>query len=583
MGAVWHDGGRPSGTTVGPSGTAVACGSQEQRSRDEINSWASRSARHVHGANHERPGGGRRDPQIDGGHRGTQWSAGLRRVGLRQRGVCRRPAGPAQPGLGYLFDVTTGDKVYTLVPSRQANDSLFGFNSKIYGNQLLVGDPANPFGRPPRPGAAYVFDVTTGTERMRLQPEDSYGGDEFGFGINLFENLAIVGAPNLGTGIGAAYLFDLATGDQLHRLLALDPLAGSEFGADVAVNSDYAIVGAPANFDTLGFYPGAAYVFDVQTGDQRFKLEPEDGFGGDEFGFDVAVSGNLAVIGAPNGGSDIGAAYLFDLTSGEQLFKLQPDDIRAQSDFGSTVDIFGNLVAIGASGLSTVAGSVYLFDATTGTQLDKVSPSDLEAGDAFGISVSLFEQRLFVGSPRDDDTNLNAGAAYLFDLSLINPPLAGDFNGDRVLDAGDIDLLTLAVVNSSSDLIFDVSGDGTVGPEDRVVWVNDLFGSFFGDANLDLEFNTDDLVQVLQFGEYEDAFEDNSTWIEGDFDGDLDFGTEDLVLALQEGAYEMGPAAAVRSVPEPASGLLLLTLGPWLGRLRRRRAWPSHDRVRAAR
>jgi hypothetical protein len=92
--------------------------------------------------------------------------------------------------------------------------------------------------------------------------------------------------------------------------------------------------------------------------------------------------------------------------------------------------------------------------------------------------------------------------------------------------------------------------------EDRRVWVQDLKRTYFGDANLDGEFNTGDLVQVFQGGEFEDGFLTNSGWSEGDWDGDLEFDTSDFVIAFQAGGFEQGPRAAFL-VPEP-NGLAMV-------------------------
>ncbi|MCA9201357.1 MAG: hypothetical protein KDA87_27645, partial [Planctomycetales bacterium] len=165
--------------------------------------------------------------------------------------------------------------------------------------------------------------------------------------------------------------------------------------------------------------------------------------------------------------------------------------------------------------------------------------------------------RILIGSARDDDTDLNAGAAYLFEYA--EPPgLLGDFNGDMLLDVTDINLLTSAVDQGSVNLDFDISGNGSVGQEDRTMWVNDIFGTYFGDANLDGEFNSSDLIQVLQAALYEDDIANNASWGTGDWDGDREFSTGDLIVALQTGAYEQGPRAAVSAVPEPSSVVLLL-------------------------
>ena len=58
-----------------------------------------------------------------------------------------------------------------------------------------------------------------------------------------------------------------------------------------------------------------------------------------------------------------------------------------------------------------------------------------------------------------------------------------------------------------------------------------------GDANHDGHFNSSDIVQIMQAGEYEDGINNNSTWEEGDFDRDGDFTTSDLVLAFSSGGF----------------------------------------------
>ncbi len=70
-----------------------------------------------------------------------------------------------------------------------------------------------------------------------------------------------------------------------------------------------------------------------------------------------------------------------------------------------------------------------------------------------------------------------------------------------------------------------------------------------GDANLDGVFDEQDVVAVMQIGEYEDDLPGNSTWEEGDWDGDGDFTTNDFVLAFQSGWYR---ATAVAATPATA-------------------------------
>lgn len=180
------------------------------------------------------------------------------------------------------------------------------------------------------------------------------------------------------------------------------------------------------------------------------------------------------------------------------------------------------------------------------------------------------------GQPNVDYDSETGQFSPLQDLTplreLVTSPFGdGDFNKDGMLDAADIDALTNAIRNDPTNLLYDVNLDGRVMPVDRTLWVERVKNTFFGDANLDGEFNSADFIVVLAAGEFEDDIVGNSTWGTGDWDGDGDFTTSDIVRALQAGGYEQGPRAAVAAVPEPSSSLLLVsaTLGA-LGCLRRR-------------
>jgi hypothetical protein len=135
----------------------------------------------------------------------------------------------------------------------------------------------------------------------------------------------------------------------------------------------------------------------------------------------------------------------------------------------------------------------------------------------------------------------------------------GDFNGDQQLTVADVDLLINAMKAGTDDRRFDLNGSGTVNQEDLEVWVDDVFVTYPGDANLDHAFDTSDLVVVLQAGNYEDNLADNATWATGDWNGDGEFSSGDLVVALQAGGYEAGPrveqfpTGVTPLVPEPSS------------------------------
>ena len=133
--------------------------------------------------------------------------------------------------------------------------------------------------------------------------------------------------------------------------------------------------------------------------------------------------------------------------------------------------------------------------------------------------------------------------------------------GNGELDAEDIDILSVAVQGQSTDSEYDLNGDGSVSDADRGTWVNsaDFKHTWFGDADLDGEFNSTDFVTVFTAGQYEDGVAGNSGWSTGDWNGDKEFDSADFVAAFVDGGFELGPKAAVAAVPEPATlGSLLI-------------------------
>ncbi len=179
--------------------------------------------------------------------------------------------------------------------------------------------------------------------------------------------------------------------------------------------------------------------------------------------------------------------------------------------------------------------------------------------------LGIWHRALSAAEIRDIYTRGMAGEGI-----LAGKRVPGDFDGNGLLDATDIDLLSAEVRAGSNRLSFDVTGDGAVNEQDRFFWIEALKNTYLGDSNLDGEFNTGDLLAVFTAGEFEDDLVGNSTWATGDWNGDTEFGTGDLIAAFVADGFEKGPRLPAKAVPEPTS-LLLLCLLPASLLIRRHR------------
>lgn len=209
------------------------------------------------------------------------------------------------------------------------------------------------------------------------------------------------------------------------KLTASDGAAGDQFGNPVAVDGDTLVVGALGDSD-LGVRTGAAYVF-VRSGStwvQQARLVASDRAQGDQFGVDVAISGDSVVVGAishAHGVSLGGSAYVF-VRSGstwtQQAELLAPD--RASGDqFGSTVAISSDTVVVGSifdDDGAFNAGSAYVFvrSGSSWPMRAKLTLPDPAASDYFGGSVAISGNTIVVGSTQDDDLGSNSGSAHVY-------------------------------------------------------------------------------------------------------------------------------------------------------------------------
>ncbi len=191
----------------------------------------------------------------------------------------------------------------------------------------------------------------------KLLADDGNVADLFGVSVAVSGDTAVIGAPDdEGNTAGAAYVytFNGTSWTQQQKITSNDADLRDDFGHSVDIEGDTIVVGALRD-DQLGNDAGAAYVFirNGNTWSQQAKLLPNDGLtGGNGVGDAVAISGNTVIVGMRFGANQggLGRAYVF-VRSGSnwsQQAILTANDDTLESRFGSDVGISGDIAIVGA-------------------------------------------------------------------------------------------------------------------------------------------------------------------------------------------------------------------------------------------
>jgi hypothetical protein len=269
-----------------------------------------------------------------------------------------------------------------IVASDGAVGDSFGYSIAVSGNMVVVGAKFDDFGSKADQGSASVFDCSSFpcVEKAKLTATADAQG-YFGRSVAISGSLVVAGAPFHTVGSiyqqGAAFVFNCSSFPctQSTMLTVSDGKSRNQFGYSVAISGSLVVVGTPGGSVIRGDQ-GIAYVFDCSSFPctQKAKLTSRDADAGDFFGFSVAISGSLVAIGAPNddfGTTNLGSAYVFDCSSFPctQSAKLIAIDGATEDQFGWSVAISGKLVVAGtyydSIGSKSAQGSAYVFNCSS--------------------------------------------------------------------------------------------------------------------------------------------------------------------------------------------------------------------------
>jgi hypothetical protein len=168
----------------------------------------------------------------------------------------------------------------------------------------------------------------------------------------------------------------------------------------------------------------AAYPLTVDPVVQQARLVAFDGAAGDQFGWDVAIDGNTAVIGAftdDNVFGDDGSAYVYVRSGGTWTIqqKLPNPAANSSDQFGYSVSISGDTLVVGArldDQTNSDAGNAWVY-VRTGTTWDLQARLDSrtnQSGAQFGFDVAIDGDFIVVGVPFDNFNTSSDGTVNIF-------------------------------------------------------------------------------------------------------------------------------------------------------------------------
>lgn len=322
----------------------------------------------------------------------------------------------------------------------------YGSSVSANGERIAIGAPlaSDLYSNT---GIAYVFryDPTSSTwiEEAEFRASNCLFlpvGNRFGTSVSLYGDILVVGAPFNGSFTGAAcvYRYDGTAWIGETILYAPDGASGDWFGFHLSAGDNVVLIGSDGHSDN-GLYAGAVYVYRYNPAISEWafeaKLMPSDGTAGDQFGWGVDLSANVAIISSylnDDLGEGSGSAYIFRYdtitTMWTEEAKLLASDGAGGDQFGHSVSVSENVAFIGAfrgDGLISDSGSIYSFryDGSSWNEevelfaTDSAPPDEYDQNDFFSLSIAQSGGVVFVGALADDDRGISSGSVYVFESS----------------------------------------------------------------------------------------------------------------------------------------------------------------------
>ena len=440
-------------------------------------------------------------------------------------------AAPGELGKLFVLNGITGDSslpVFIDNPNAIFGES-FGSDSASLGNNIIVGNSGYDAGIETDAGQVYVFsDDNVGTILFGgpIQNPEPNAFDEFGDAVSASGNLIFVGAPGNNVIVNESLTNNASAqsptfDDSVNMKLLVDDTTNNT--AQLIDNVTFEPI--TENFSVIQYNNKISQSISLTEGEEDIlhdelapTLEIDDIAGTmtlmdsttNETIISVTKNSSQYLTSLQNNNNlvlfsnqEIGTSYLFDTMSGQLLLTefsgagsvyvfdgatgsyLSPPidnpNPVSHDNFGASLASFGDEIVVGVPGdddNGPSSGSIYTFNGITKSQIHFIPNPSIGGGDSddFGISVGFAGGMIVVGSPDDDDSDIdtgagtNDGAIYLFDgttgenkdfLPNPNPDVTTSADMGESVSINDNGIVVAGAPDSESVFVFSFDGANT--------------------------------------------------------------------------------------------------------------------------
>ncbi len=340
-------------------------------------------------------------------------------------------------GYGVWGDCATNGNIADYFPVTDSSAAGgFGQSVSISGNYAIVGAYNDATAGNPVKGSASIYQYN-GTNWVFMQKlTDATGSinERFGVSVAISGNYAVVGAyldnigANVGQGSASIYQFNGTNWVLMQKLTDATGAASDFFGNSVSISGNFVMIASFGDNVGANTDQGSASIYQYNGSSWVLmqKITDATGAANDNFGFNVTISGNLAIVGSPfddvGANTDQGSASVYKYNGSTWVLQQKITDAFGATDdhFGSSVAIEGNFAVVGEPGhkvgvnLSVGNATVYKYNGTNWIALQFLANTQGIGGDQFGTAVTISGNYIMVGSTQSVNGSTQQGAAFIY-------------------------------------------------------------------------------------------------------------------------------------------------------------------------